>query len=199
MTYCFHIDVLSSSRVEEKTILILAHSALCTRFASFPTLAKIEGVFGLHHSFPEWEEQGVGGDVRKGFEDVEREVEEKGLKLSITDGGKEQGDHILYVTGEVSGMQQERSCVENKNQAVGSEGEGEKKKCDVRFSLITKKSGLPEKLHDEWCAEVVEDGAPLASAWRGQAVGHKAEVEEADGSSSRQEGVGVAPAFHGSE
>ena len=31
-------------------------------------------------------EQGVGGDGSQGFEDIEeREVEEKGLKLSITD------------------------------------------------------------------------------------------------------------------
>ena len=34
-----HTDVLSSSRIAQKTILILVHSALCTRFASFPTLA----------------------------------------------------------------------------------------------------------------------------------------------------------------
>ena len=36
-----------------------------------------------------WEEQGVGDVGREGSEDVKREVDETGLKLSITEGGKE--------------------------------------------------------------------------------------------------------------
>ena len=40
----------------------------------------------------------------------------------------------------------------------------------MRFSHIRKKSGLPERLHEDRCEEVVED-LVLARAWRGQAVG----------------------------
>ena len=38
--FSLHTDVLGPSRIEEKTILILVHSALCTRFVSSSTLAK---------------------------------------------------------------------------------------------------------------------------------------------------------------
>ena len=82
---------------------------------------------------------------------IKKEVEEKGPRLSITEGGnqgKEQGNHLVQVSGgEVQGMQQKRgSCgrqecrnlesgLENESQAAGREGEG-KKKCEVGFSLI---------------------------------------------------------------
>ena len=35
-------DVLGPSRIAEKTILILVHSALCTRFVSSSTLAELQ-------------------------------------------------------------------------------------------------------------------------------------------------------------
>ena len=38
-----------------------------------------------HHSFDDWEEQGVGG----GGSDSSETVEEKGLKLSIIEAGQE--------------------------------------------------------------------------------------------------------------
>ena len=45
-------------------------------------------------------------------------------------------------------------------------------------------------------------GLVPARAWRGQAVGiapTEVEIEEADGISSRKEGISVALTFHGSE
>ena len=46
--FSLHTDVLSSSRIREKTILILVHSALCTRLRRFPLLhgsgASIPGI-----------------------------------------------------------------------------------------------------------------------------------------------------------
>ena len=54
------------------------------------------------HSSLEKKKQGVGGDGRKGSEEIAKEVEEKGLKPSITEGGKlrkKQGNHFLQVSG----------------------------------------------------------------------------------------------------
>ena len=67
---------------------------------------------------------------------------------------------------------------------------------DVRLSGKNQ-SGLPEKLHEDWCEEVVEDGFGPCDSMERTSRWHrsyrKAEVEEADGgSSSRQEGVGIA-------
>ena len=73
---------------------------------------------------------------------IRREVEEEGLKLSITEGGKEGKSKViasLQLSGrEVSGMQREsrrRSCkqrgnsksrFEDGNEAIGSKREGQK-------------------------------------------------------------------------
>ena len=40
-----HTDVLSSSRIEGKQVSSIVHSALCTRFAAFPTCMVAEPVF----------------------------------------------------------------------------------------------------------------------------------------------------------
>ena len=50
--------------------------------------------------------------AEKVVKNLKREVEEKGLKLSITEEGKkEQGNHFLRISGgEVSGRQQKNCC-----------------------------------------------------------------------------------------
>ena len=74
---------------------------------------------------------------------IKEEVEEKGLWLSITEGGnqgKEQGNHLVQVSGgEVQRMEQKKgsgvgqecrnlgSGLANESQAVGREGEDKKK------------------------------------------------------------------------
>ena len=66
-------------------------------------------------------------------------------------------------------------------------------RCEVL--AFQEKSGLAGKLHEDWCEELVEDG--LGPCWsmerssRCQRANRKADIEEAEGSSSRQEGVGI--------
>ena len=85
---------------------------------------------------------------------MKREVEERGLKLSITEGlkrRKEQGNHFLHVSGgEVSEMQQKKGVVVATNfgtldvhlktgtNQLGAKEVATRKKCDVRLSLIRK-------------------------------------------------------------
>ena len=46
---------------------------------------------------------------------------------------------------------------ENTNQAIGSEREGKKKKVRCEILAHQENSGLPEKLHEDWCERAVED------------------------------------------
>ena len=79
-------------------------------------------------------------------------------------------------------MQQERSCfghecsnagsgLKNENQAAGSESEGEKKKCDVRFSIIRKHRVCQNNYMRTGVRKLLSTALVLARAWRGQAVG----------------------------
>ena len=117
--------------------------------------------------------------VEKVLKKLKREVEEKGLKLSITEGGKEgkreeEGKReaitsCKYLEGEVSGLQDERSScsgdeccnvgrgLENEKHAAGGE-EGEKKEVRCEIVAHQEKSGLPEELDEDWCEVFVEDG-----------------------------------------
>ena len=99
----------------EVELLASAHCVAGRTEWSYTILSasKIEGFFGRHHSFLEWEEQGVGGVGGQSLEKIPKEVEEKGLKLSITERVKEskskQSDRFLQISGrEGAGMQQNR-------------------------------------------------------------------------------------------
>ena len=59
-------------------------------------------------AFCEWEEQGVGGDGRESSGKVE-EVQEKGYKLSITEGGKEGKSKVIITCRYLEEMFQECS------------------------------------------------------------------------------------------
>ena len=120
----------------------------------------------------------------------------------------QESDRILRVTGgEVPGIQQERrSWVGNKrrnagsgpkkeNQATGSKREGEKEKVRCEILVCGKNSSFPDKPLQDWCEEVAEYGLgpceSVARSSRWHRAHRKIEVEEADGTSSRQERVGV--------
>ena len=80
--------------------------------------------------------------------------EKEGLKMSITEGGRDRTNKaitsleerfqdcskvgvVLATSVEMLGVD-----LRTKTQAVGSEEEARRKKCDVRFSLVKKKSVL---------------------------------------------------------
>ena len=94
------------------------------------------------------------------------------------------------------------SGLENEDQAAGGEGEGEKKELRCEILACQEKSGLADKVHEDWCQEVVENGfGPRESVEvtsRCRCANGKTDVEEADDSSSKKE-VGFALTFPGSE
>ena len=82
-----------------------------------------------------------------------------------------------------------------------SKGNTRRKKCDLRLSFAGMNHVFQKKLHGEW-SELLRKGLVPARVWRGQPadIAHREEeVGEASGSTIRQEGVGFAFSFHGSE
>ena len=103
-------------------------------------------------AFVEGRNTKVQGAAEEVLKSIKMEIEEKGSRLSITQGGK-YGDCVMQVSGrEVSGVQQEKegvglaTSVETlgedlmaRTQQLGSIEKARKKKCDVRFSFAKKK------------------------------------------------------------
>ena len=139
--------------------------------------------------------------AEKVLNNLKEDVKEKGLKWSITEGGKEGKSEVIYLlqnleeelracrkkgvvmadSVETLGVSLRTHTHTHTHRAAVSEGECEKK-CDVRFSLIKKIR--------------VRNGLVLARGWgrtSGRCCTHrKVQIEEADGGSSRQEGIGIA-------
>ena len=115
----------------------------------------------------------------------ERDVEEKGLKRSLLEGNKERArrSHFgsIWRSGFASALQQERrSCVVDEcwnagrrpaNEAVGGEGEGEKKEVRCDILAYQEKSGLPEKYMRTGVTKLLRVGLVPARGWVRQAVG----------------------------
>ena len=108
--------------------------------------------------------------AEKVLKELKREVEEKGLKLSITEGGKEGERNVTTSCRYLEERFQEYSKNEglvmatsvetlgvvafvNEKSATGSEREVEKKKCKLRFSLLKKNRIFPKKIHEDWASE----------------------------------------------
>ena len=143
---------------------------------------------------------------------LEREVEEKGLKLAITEGkGARQSlpasiwkkgfrnaatkkEVVLATNVETLGVDGR-----TRTKQLGAKEKARRKKCDVRFPIF-KRNGEFQKIYGNWSEEVVEDGfgscdrTGRTSRWL--RAFRNADIEEADGSSSRKGGVGFVISLH---
>ena len=72
--------------VKVELFLVVLQDALRNGMKGVSAL-KVEGVRGRLHSLHGTSKQGVGRHSREGSETNKKEVEEKGLKVSITEGG----------------------------------------------------------------------------------------------------------------
>ena len=124
---------------------------------------------------------------------------QQGLKLPITEGGKEgKGKAIKFCEylekrlqdcskkeGVVSAtnVQTLKVDLRTRTKQLGAKEKTRRKKCNVRFSLIMK-----NRVH-----------GTIGRASRRHRADRKAEVEEANGSKGWRETVGFALTFHGSE
>ena len=86
---------------------------------------------------------------------------------------------------------------------LGTKDKARRKKCDVRFSLIGNnrifqrndmRAGVRKQLRTGFHSR-----ESVVRTSRGPRAQRKVHLEEADGGSSRREGIGVALIFHGSE
>ena len=118
---------------------------------------------------------------------VEVEVEEKGLKLSITEGEKEGKSKVITSCNYVEERFQEcrmkegvalETSVETlgvdlraRTKAVGAREKARRKKCDVRFSHIRKSRIFRKSYMRTGVRKLLRKGLVPARAWGGQAVG----------------------------
>ena len=77
-----------------------------------------------------------------------------------------------------------------------------RKNCKVRFSLMKKNKAFQKELHESGCQEVVTSGCDaskdLGSPCSGDGSHGEVEIEETDGSSSRQQEYDFAVFIHAS-
>ena len=115
------------------------------------------------------------------------EVEEKGLKLSITENGKEGKSKMIascgYLEEEIRECSKEERVtmadsvetlgvdVRTKIQRLGVKEKARRKECNVRFSHITKNKAFQKSYMKVRVRKLLRTGLVLARAWRAQAVG----------------------------
>ena len=103
---------------------------------------------------------------------LKEEVEKKGLKLSVTENGKDGKSKMIascgFLENEPSKVSKEEGVtvaesvealgvdlIENKSQEVGSERKSEEKKVQGEVLDYQAEQGFPEGLHESGCQEVV--------------------------------------------
>ena len=70
---------------------------------------KLRVLCGRHHCALERKEEGIGGDGGESFKKVKEDVEEKGVKLSITENGKEeQNGYVVQISGSGSAVKKKQ-------------------------------------------------------------------------------------------
>ena len=141
--------------------------------------SKIEGVCGRHHSFHNWRNKALVTLAQKDLKQLQREAVEKGLRLSITEGGKGKSRAITSCKL-LEEMFQECSKTEGvvfatsvetlgvdlriRTNQLGAKEKARRKKCDVRFSII-RKNRPSRNIHEDCCESVAEDGIGPSRAW----------------------------------
>ena len=141
----------------------------------------------------------------KGRKELKKEVEKKGLQLSIFEGSKEGKSKVwvsfryleekLRVCNRREGVVLAESVeplgvdLRAQTEAAGSEREGDQKEVRCEMLAHQEASGLPGELLENRCEEVVHDWLGSCESVERRSRGHlaykKIAVEEADGSSKQ--------------
>ena len=145
---------------------------------------------------------------------LRRKVDEKGLRLSITEGGKEGKSSVIPSCSKL--VEQFQECSETEGVGLSTSGEpsgvdlqttkqlgakekSRRKTCDVRRLACQEEWRLPEGQSEDWCGEVAEDGrGPCESVKRtSRWHGVKKRLELRWQMAGAWKKVGVAISLHG--
>ena len=149
---------------------------------------EAEGFCGGHRSLPAREEQGAAGGWGEGCEDVEgKKWEKKGLKLSITEGGKEEKSKVIPSCRYLEEKLQDCSKREREGLAdsvetfgvdlrkttknLGAKGKARRRHCDERSSIARRNRrtitrGLCEEVGEDWAWSLRACGKANLQAFR---------------------------------
>ena len=125
--------------------------------------------------------------AEKVLKKLKRDVEEKGLTLSITEGGKEGKSKVITSCRHLEERFQEctkkggvamATSVETpgvdlttRTKQLGSKEKSRRTKCEVRFSLIRNKRNFQKSCMRTGVRKLKGTDLVTARAWRGQAAG----------------------------
>ena len=135
-----------------------------------------------------------------------KEVERKGLKLSVTDDAKEGKSKMIASCGFLEDELRVNSVEKKESQwptvwtpwvdlrtrvkKLGAKEKARRKKCGVGFSLIKKNKVFSKEFYESGCQKVAACGHDaskhLVSPCVGDGSNGEVEIEATDGSSSRQ-------------
>ena len=93
----------------------------------------------------------VAETAKKVTKKSKEEVERKGLKLSVTENGKEGTSNMIASCGFFEDELRQYSKLEKRDKKLGVKEEARRKKCKLRFSIIKKFQAFQKKLHEGGC------------------------------------------------
>ena len=140
--------------------------------------------------------------AKKVMKKLKEEIEKKGLKLSVTENGKEGKSKMIASCGFLEDELRQYSKAEGVTLAdsvgtlgvdlrtrvkrLGANEKARRKKCKVRFSIVQKNKSLPEILMRGGVKKLSRAGMMPARTWGAHAVGmsptERLNIEETDGS-----------------
>ena len=100
-----------------------------------------------------------------------KEVERRGLKLSVTENGKEGKSNMIPSCGFLEDELRQYSKLEKRGKKLGVQEQARRKKCKLRFSIIKKNKAFPKSYMKVGFKKLLRAGMVPARTWRVHAVG----------------------------
>ena len=154
--------------------------------------------------------------AKKVMNKLKEKLRKKGVKLSVTENGKEGKSMMIASCGFLENVFQQRgrsdfgrqcgnawSGLENKSQEGWEQkGKGEKEEVQCDVFTYEEELSIPKELHESFCQEVVvsryDSSNYPESAYSGDVSHGKVKIEKTDGSNSRQKEHNLSVPVHGS-
>ena len=93
------------------------------------------------------------------------EVERKGLKLSVTENGKEGKNKMIASCGFLEDELRQYSKLEKRDKKLGVKEQARRKKCKLRFSIIKKYEGSQKSYIKVGVEKLLRAGVVPARTW----------------------------------
>ena len=107
----------------------------------------------------------VAETAKKVTKKSKEEVERKGLKLSVTENGKEGTSNMIASCGFFEDELRQCSKLEKRDKKLGVKEEARRKKCKLRFSIIKKYKAFQKSYMKVGVKKLLRAGMVPARTW----------------------------------